>query len=72
MNVVRDLAASAVLHELGIVVIGGKDGEGNSLKTTEVFNRDGMNFEPDTPVSVYYHCATIFHDMFVLVTGGIG
>ena len=55
MNVVRDLAASAVVPDVGFLVIGGKDGEGNSLKTTEVFNRDGWNFESDTPGSVYHH-----------------
>ena len=74
MNVVRDLAASAVVPDVGFLVIGGKDGEGNSMDTTEGFrdNRDGWIYGPVTPGSIYHHCATIFQDMVVLVTGGIG
>ena len=57
---------------IGLVVVGGTDGDGLVLSTTEVFNGEKWTDGPSAPSSLQHHCASLFQDQSLFVTGGSG
>ncbi len=71
LSTARTGATATLMADGRILIVGGKDGNGNALATAEVFNPDGTT-APVLSMSVprYGHSAMLLYDGSVLVAGG--
>src|SRR5246127_443400 len=67
----RSGATATLMADGRILIVGGKDGNGNALETAEVLNLDGtITPVPSMLTQRYGHSAILLNDGTVLVTGG--
>jgi hypothetical protein len=72
MNSVRARAAAAQLQDGKLLVTGGFDGSGSSLKSAEMLTEEGWESNiPSLPVTIQGHCMVTVNSATVMVIGGI-
>jgi hypothetical protein len=72
MNSVRVRAAAAQLQDGKLLVTGGFDGSGSSLKSAEMLTEEGWESNiPSLPVTIQGHCMVTVNSATVMVIGGI-
>ena len=70
MRTVRRYASALQINPNQAIIIGGYDGNGNDLKSTEVKTSTGSEEGKDFPVTIKYHCSFKINSTHALVTGG--
>ena len=70
MRTPRKFASALQINPNQAIIIGGYDGNGNDLKSTEVISTTGSEEGKDFPVTIYYHCSFKINSTHALVTGG--
>src|SRR5436309_4879605 len=71
LSTARSGATATLMADGRILIVGGKDGNGNALETAEVLNSDGtMTPVPSMLSQRYGHSAILLKDGAVLVAGG--
>jgi len=71
LSTARTGATATLMADGRILIVGGKDGNGNALETAEVLNPDGTIAPvPSMLTPRYGHSAILLHDGNVLVAGG--
>jgi hypothetical protein len=71
LSTARTGATATLMADGRILIVGGKDGNGNALETAEVLNPDGTIAPvPSMLAQRYGHSAILLHDGNVLVAGG--
>ena len=71
MKSVRVWAAAAQLQDDKLLVTGGSDSSGSSLKSAEMLTEEGWESNiPSLPVTIYGHCMVTVNSTTVMVIGG--
>jgi len=71
LSTARSGATATLMADGRILIVGGKDGNGNALETAEVLNPDGTRTPvPSMLTQRYGHSAILLKDGTVLVAGG--
>jgi hypothetical protein len=72
MNSVRVYAAAAQLKDGKLLVTGGHDMSGSSLKSAEMLTEEGWESNiPSLPVTIIYHCMVTVNSTTVMAIGGV-
>ena len=71
MGTARWFASALQSNPNQAIIIGGYDGNGNDLKSTEVKTSTGSEEGKDFPVTIKYHCSFKINSTHALVTGGV-
>jgi N-acetylneuraminic acid mutarotase len=72
MNSVRVNAAAAQLPDSKLLVTGGYDGSGSSLKSAEMLTEEGWESNiPSLPVTIWGHCMVTVNSTTVMVIAGV-
>ena len=71
MQTARFLASALQIDPDHTLIIGGYDGNGNELKSTQVISSIGSEKGKDFPVSIESHCSFKINRTYGLVTGGV-
>ena len=70
MGTARGLASALQINPNQALIIGGKDENGNKLKTTELISSSGSEEGKDFPVRIVNHCSFPFNSTHAIVTAG--
>ena len=70
MRVARSSASAIQINSNQALIIGGRDENGNSLKTTELISSSGSEEMTDFPVKIWVHCSFKINATHGIVTGG--
>jgi len=70
MQTPRQFASAVQIDPNQAIIIGGRDGNGNDLKSTEVITSTGSEEGKDFPVTISFHCSFKINSTHALVTGG--
>merc|ERR1711860_344161 len=71
MQTPRHYASAVQIDPNQAIIIGGYDGNGNDLKSTEVKTSTGSEEGKEFPVTIKYHCSFKINSTHALVTGGL-
>merc|ERR1711860_372801 len=70
MTTARARSSATVVNSDQTLIIGGRDGNGKDLKTTELISSSGSVKGKDFPTTIYSHCSFKINSTHALVTGG--
>ena len=70
METTRFSASALQINPNQALIIGGRDGNGNELKSTELITPTGSKEGRDFPVTISAHCSFKINSTHTLVTGG--
>ena len=70
MRTARWLASALQINPNQALIIGGRDENGNQLKTTEVISSSGSEEGNQFPVDISFHCSFKINATHAMVTGG--